>query len=94
MRKVIYSLILLAFISVLFAGNMIINKTNGEQVEIPLNEIENITFENTEAAFLEQLIEWMTGDFSSEEQAETSSDPYHVDVRLRMVRIWDEEPVE
>lgn len=36
------------------------------------------------------LIEWMTGYFSSEAQAATSTDQYHVDVRLHMVRIWPE----
>ena len=39
---------------------------------------------------LEVLVEWMTGSFSSEDQAATSDDPYHVDVRLKMVRIWRE----
>lgn len=35
-----------------------------------------------------KLINWMTGYFSSKNQADTSSDKYHIDVRLRMRRIW------
>ncbi|NIM65424.1 MAG: hypothetical protein GTO51_05465 [Candidatus Latescibacteria bacterium] len=37
---------------------------------------------------LAQLVQWMTGYFSSEEQASADSD--YVDVRLRMVRIWQD----
>ena len=37
---------------------------------------------------IKRLMQWMTGYFSSEAQADTSTDKYHVDVRLRMRRIW------
>ncbi|PLX25890.1 MAG: hypothetical protein C0599_00125 [Salinivirgaceae bacterium] len=37
-----------------------------------------------------ELINWMTGYFSSKNQADTSSDKYHIDVRLRMNRIWSQ----
>lgn len=40
---------------------------------------------------LKEMIEWMTGSFSSENQSLTSSDPYHYDVRRKAVRFWDEE---
>lgn len=40
---------------------------------------------------LEVLLEWMSGSFSSEEQASVSDDPYHVDVRLFMARIWHQK---
>lgn len=39
---------------------------------------------------LDLLASWMTGDFSSEAQADTSSDPYHYAVSMKMVRIWHE----
>jgi len=35
-----------------------------------------------------KLTQWLTGYFSSAQQADTSSDKYHVDVRLRMRQIW------
>lgn len=37
-----------------------------------------------------RLVDWMTGYFSSAGQADTSSDKYHVDVRLRMRQIWSD----
>ncbi len=37
---------------------------------------------------IEKLVDWMTGYFSSRALADTSSDKYHVDVRLRMRQIW------
>ena len=37
---------------------------------------------------IKKLVQWMTGYFSSQAQADTSTDKYHVDVRLRMRRIW------
>lgn len=38
---------------------------------------------------LEIMVEWMVGAFSSEKQAETSTDPYHYDVRRKTAVIWD-----
>ncbi len=38
---------------------------------------------------LEIMVKWMEGAFSSEEQAETSSDPYHYDVRRKTAVIWN-----
>ena len=93
MRRISYFLTVILVVNICFAGDMIIHKTDGDEVEIPIDEIENITF-STESNQLEQLVEWMTGDFSSEAQADTSSDPYHYNVTLRMVRIWDNQPVE
>ncbi len=40
-------------------------------------------------AQIEKLVDWMTGYFSSQSLADTSSDKYHVDVRLRMRQIWN-----
>ncbi len=89
MKKFIKILMILTLCANLFSANMIINKTDGSNIEIDINEIENITFSQDESGSLELLIDYMTGSFSSEEQAATSTDPYHVDVRLKMVRIWD-----
>ncbi len=89
MKKFIGILITFILFTNLFCGNMIINKTDGSIVEIDINDIENISFSQEETGSLELLIDYMTGSFSSEEQAESSTDPYHVDVRLKMVRIWD-----
>ncbi|MDA3866648.1 MAG: CpcT/CpeT family chromophore lyase [Salinivirgaceae bacterium] len=47
-----------------------------------------ITVEETQEITLELMVEWMTGSFSSEEQAATSSDPYHYDVRRKVAQIW------
>jgi len=41
-------------------------------------------------ANLQRLASWMTGSFSSEEQAAQDTD--YVDVRLHMVRIWKDRP--
>ncbi|WP_375562520.1 CpcT/CpeT family chromophore lyase [Bernardetia sp. OM2101] len=37
-----------------------------------------------------KLANWMVGSFSSQNQADSSSDVYHVDVRVQLVQIWDE----
>ncbi|MFO7864438.1 MAG: CpcT/CpeT family chromophore lyase [Salinivirgaceae bacterium] len=47
-----------------------------------------ITIEEAPEITLELMVEWMTGSFSSEEQAATSSDPYHYDVRRKVAQIW------
>ncbi len=63
-----------------------------QQLKIAIDEIQNITFTGIQEGTIETLLEWMTGSFSSEAQAETSTDPYHVDVRLHMIRIWSDRP--
>jgi len=86
MRKLL--LILALFIPAwLFAGDLIIHKNNGAQVIVPMADIQKITFT---ASKLETLTQWMCGSFSSQAQADTSNDPYHADVRLKMRRIWPE----
>lgn len=40
---------------------------------------------------LEIMMGWMTGKYSSANQAETSSDPYHFDVRRKAQRFWANE---
>ena len=89
MKKFITILVTIVLFTNLFCANMIINKRDGSMVEINIEDIENISFSQEETGSLELLIDYMTGSFSSAEQAETSTDPYHVDVRLKMVRIWD-----
>jgi hypothetical protein len=89
MRKFIAIIMTILLCTNLFCANMIINKTDGTTVEINIDEIENISFSGDSNGSLELLIEYMTGSFSSEAQSETSTDPYHFDVRLKMVRIWD-----
>ncbi len=37
-----------------------------------------------------KLANWMVGSFSSQNQADSSSDVYHVDVRVHLVQVWDE----
>lgn len=89
MKKILTVIMIILLISNLFSANMIINKTDGTSVEIDISSIENITFSEDESGSLALLIDYMTGSFSSEAQAASSTDPYHVDVRLKMVRIWD-----
>lgn len=71
----------------LFGGDLIIHKNNGSQVVVAMSDIQKITFT---ASKLETLVQWMNGSFSSQAQADTSSDPYHSDVRLKMRRIWSD----
>jgi len=86
MRKLL--LILAIFVPAwLFAGDLIIHKNNGSQVTVPMADIQKITFTTSK---LETLVQMMSGSFSSQAQADTSSDPYHFDVRLKMRRIWPE----
>lgn len=89
-----YSVLFIMFIMLTvlsFAGDLIINKTDGNDVTVPLDEIESITFSSGgESDELTLLCEWMTGSFSSAAQADTSTDPYHYDVRLKMAQIWDD----
>lgn len=40
---------------------------------------------------LDYMLEWMTGSYSSHDQSETSTDPYHFDVRRETAQIWTEE---
>ncbi len=89
MKKVLTIFMTILMVASLFSANMIINKTDGSSVEINIDNIESINFTDDQATSLDLLIEYMTGSFSSEAQSETSTDPYHVDVRLKMVRIWD-----
>lgn len=88
MKKIVWILLVTICTFSLFAANMIINKTDGTQVSIAIGDIESINF-SEETSNIALLIDYMTGSFSSEAQSETSTDPYHVDVRLKMVRIWD-----
>ncbi|KAA3601544.1 MAG: choice-of-anchor D domain-containing protein [Calditrichaeota bacterium] len=39
---------------------------------------------------LDLLSDWLTGSFSSEEQAQNSNDPYIFDVRMKIATIWSE----
>ncbi|MBI9031611.1 chromophore lyase CpcT/CpeT [bacterium] len=89
MKKIIAIIMISLLFSNLYCATMIVNKTDGSVVEINIADIENISFSEEQTGSLELLVDYMTGSFSSEEQAENSSDPYHVDVRLIMVRIWD-----
>jgi len=93
MKKFLVLILLVTAALPLFAAEMIITENNGNTTVIPIDEIQSITFSDS-ADLLTQLVTWMSGSFSSEAQADTSSDPYHYDVRLKMVRIWDNEPTE
>jgi len=54
-----------------------------------------ITFisSNTQKEMFKQMINWMTGSFSSHNQADTTTDQYIVDVRLHMAQIWNDRNV-
>jgi hypothetical protein len=92
MKKLTMFITFLMMGGTIFASSLQIHKTDGSTVEVPISDIQSITFSEAAEGSIETLLEWMTGSFSSEAQAETSTDPYHVDVRLHMVRIWTQRP--
>jgi hypothetical protein len=64
-----------------------VKNSQDEQTLLALNEL--LVEKYIPSEKMTELIDWMTGYFSSKNQADTSSDKYHVDVRLRMCRIWE-----
>jgi hypothetical protein len=61
----------------------------GDEESVLLARDELVVNDYLPSIEMKELIGWMTGYFSSKNQADTSSDRYHVDVRLRMARIWE-----
>ena len=65
MRILIIFIMIVVFLGTLFAADMVVNKTDGSEVVIPIEEIENITFMT--AAWNEVMVDgitfqWMTDD--------------------------------
>jgi hypothetical protein len=73
----------------LTAGSHVITVTATDTEGESVTDIVNIEVVSGPIT-LEVMIDWMVGSYSSANQAATSSDPYHVDVRRHTALIWDE----
>jgi len=89
MKKNIFLLFLIFCSCLIFANEMVIEKTNGDIINIPLENIDYISFDTSDISEnLENLVSWMTGYFSSHNQSQ--SDSNFLDIRLKMGRIWND----